>query len=178
MNDWPEYVPVIDPVELEVYPHHYSTHPQSIPGLWAMFRKTFPKSLISQHVVPALALAVHTLHAQSLPHPLRLSSRNTERRAELFNLTCSIIGYTYGQSTFTLQLTEIAHARRTHCSSLRPPIKNRTRHKSPRNPAIQSSHEECHAHSDDGQVLPIRTLGTPSRPRPRRPNLSTSGDNQ
>lgn len=176
MNDWPECVPVIDSVELEVYPHVYSTHPQSIPGLWAMFRKTFPKSLISQHIVPALALAVHTLHALPPNHPLRLSSRNTERRAELFNLTCSILGYTDGQDTQTLQQMELAHARRTHCSSLRPPIKNHTQHKSPRNTAVQSTHEECHTHSDDGQVLLIKALGTPSRPRPRRSSIAYTGD--
>jgi hypothetical protein len=174
MNDWPECVPVIDPAELEVYPHHYSTHPQSIPGLWAMFRKVFPKSLISSYLIPALSLAVHTDLGIPTNSPFRLSSRSTERRAALFNLTCSILGYTDGQSSLTLQLTEIAHARRTHCSSIRPTNPHRPRRRSARNPAVQSTHEECHTHSDDGQVLPIRPLGTPSRPRPRRPNKPIS----
>ena len=163
MNEWPEYVTVIDPTHLESHPHVYSTHPQSIPGIWAMFRKEFHKSLMPD-ILSCFVLAVYVLARQS-PSP-----RSTERRAALDNLTCSILGYTDGQSTQTLQLTEITHASRKNSSLTGPPDKKNPRQQSQGNTTDQSTHEECDTHTHDGQILPIRSRNPSRRHRPRRPH--------
>lgn len=111
-SDWPESVKVISTADLEESPHLYSTHYRSIPGLWGMLRKAFPNHMTE-------ALSAFTLAVSILSRTPALSSRITDRRAILFNLTCCILGYTDGQSTQTLILTEKAHAIRKNSCAIR-----------------------------------------------------------
>jgi hypothetical protein len=112
VKTWPTSVPVISTADLEENPHLYSTHYRSLPGLWGMFRKIFP--LHHQDAISILPLAVATI--SRIP---ALSSRSKDRKVILFNLTCSLLGYTEGQSHQTLLLTERAYAIRANSCTLR-----------------------------------------------------------
>lgn len=160
--NWPESVTVIDADSLESHPHLYSTHHQSLPGLWAMFRKVFPDPLEHQQAIQALPIAVYLLNTA----PTTFSSRN--RRVVLYNLVCSMLGYTEGQSSQILLLTEKAHAIRTNYCSPRGTSTQTTGRDNQVYTEDQQAHEKYNPHSHDGEVLLGQSQGTRKRPIPRR----------
>lgn len=158
---------VIDADSLESHPHLYSTHHQSIPGLWAMFLKAFPRPM-HQHAINALPLASHLISSS----PIALSSR--DRKVVLYNLVCSMLGYTEGQSTQTLLLTEKAiklqHAIRKNSCPPRGTSTQTTGRNNQRHTTNQQAHEEHNPHTHDGQVLSNQPQNTIKRHSPRRPH--------
>ena len=145
---WPESVTVISTADLEESPHVYSTHHRSLPGLWAMFRRAFPNH--HTEAVRTLPIAVYLLNTAPTPFPTR------DRRAALFNLVCSMLGYTEGQSTQTLILTRKAeehYAIRENSSLTGGTSEKSSRRNNSPTPNNQQAHEKHHSHSHDGQVL-------------------------